>query len=61
MPNAEAEYEKLKGLLEILSMVCEGKDKLLEEAEISLKGNIGKLDALTACGASLDSGTEKIV
>lgn len=46
MPNAEAEYDKLKGLLEALSRVCEGKDKLLDEAETALKGTIGNLDAL---------------
>ncbi len=44
--EAEAEYEKLKGLLEALSKVSEGKDKPLHDAEMALEGNKQDPEAL---------------
>ena len=46
MPNAEAEYDKLKGLLQALGRYSGGEDRLLHDAEMALKGNIGNVDAL---------------
>ncbi|MGA2203380.1 MAG: hypothetical protein ABSG40_15580 [Terriglobales bacterium] len=43
--EAQAEYDKLKGLLEALSAIGERKDKMLDGAEAALKG-IGNTDAL---------------
>jgi len=36
--EAQAEYDKLKGLLEELSAIGETKDKTLEKAEATLQG-----------------------
>ena len=43
--EAQAEYDKLKGLLEELSAIGERKDKTLEKAEATLQG-VGNADAL---------------
>jgi hypothetical protein len=47
MGNPEAEYEKLKGLLEALSTIAARKDKMLEGSEAALKGNISNAEALS--------------
>jgi hypothetical protein len=45
---AEAEYQKLKGLAEILvGLARRAQDeRLLHDAEMAIKGNIGNPDAL---------------
>ena len=53
--EAQAEYDKLKGLLEALSAIGARKDKMLDGAEAALKG-VGHADALShlernLCGA----------
>jgi hypothetical protein len=45
--EAQAEYEKLKGLLETLRAIGERNDKILDGAEAAFKGNIGNAEALS--------------
>jgi len=43
--EAQAEYDKLTGLLKGLSTICE-KNKMPDEAAQALEGNVGNADAL---------------
>jgi len=43
--EAQAEYDKLTGLLKRLSTICE-KNKMPDEAAPALEGNVGNADAL---------------
>lgn len=51
--EAEAEYVKLQGLLETLSRVSEGKDKLLHESDVALQGNKQNPEALDSLERNL--------
>jgi len=61
MGYAEAEYRKLKELVEFLGRVIEGKDKDLHEAEMALKGNIGKPETLRDLERNLRNARVKIL
>ena len=61
MGNVEPEYQKLKGLLETLSSVSEGKDRLLHDAEGALKGNSDHREALDNLERNLRNARVKIL
>jgi hypothetical protein len=58
--EAQAEYDKLKGLLEELSRICESKDKILDKAEAALKG-VGNADALRELERNLRGARLKVL
>jgi hypothetical protein len=60
MDNVEAEYRRLKGLLETLSRVSEGKDTILHDAEMALKGS-SKPEALDNLERNLRNARFKIL
>jgi hypothetical protein len=59
--GAQAEYEKLKGLLEGLSRICERKDKILDGAEAALKGNVSNAEGLSNLERNLRNARVKVL